>query len=232
MKTFSILTSTSPRSAQWQLAGFVGAPTSMLWGWHQAPRAVDNGMPDEVANVLSRALCRCARISFLFSAPEEITATYQKEFYSIQPIREPGPFAPPIVRWWSGSPPRLVIVSSSDPNVVFRLFNDGYFSWVLQGQTAFLSSLSDPVPDFRDVLSKAWQNKYQDAPLDAINDYSLMGIMRPGVDGDVAGILFRSIQDRGNFLTALQEEAESSSMQFKHCDEAEFMDSLANSASS
>lgn len=231
MKTLSILVSTSARSAQWQLDGFLGTPTSVLLGWQQTPRAVDDGVPDEVASVLSRALCRYAQVSFLFSAPENIIAMHQKDSYSFQPIREEGVFALQVARWGSGRPPHLVIVSSSEPKVVFQLFDDGYFSWVLQGQTVFLSSLLDLIPDFRAVPTKAWQMKYQDIPLDVINDYSLMGIVRPGVDGDVAGILFRSIQDRGYFLTALQEEAESSSMKFKRCDESEFMGSLANSAS-
>lgn len=227
MKTFSILASASSRSAQWQLSGFLGTPTSMLCGWHQAPSAVDDGVPDEVANVLSRALGRCARVSFLFSTPENITATYQKDSYSIHPISEPGLFALPIARWWSGRPPHLVVVSSSDPNVVFHLFDDDYFSWVQQGQTVFLSSLSEPVPDFRDVLSKSWQKKYEDDPMRVLKDYALTGVMRPGVDGDVAGILFRSVADKESFLGVLREEAESSGIQFKMCNEAEFMGSLA-----
>lgn len=227
MKTFSMLVSTSARSAKWQLAGFLGAPTSVLWGWQQTPRAVDDGVPDEVASVLSRALCRYAQVSFLFSTPEDITATYQKDSYSFQPISEQGVFALQIARWCSGRPPHLVIVSSNEPKVVFHLFDDGYFSWVLQGQTVFLSGLSEPAPNLRDVLSKAWQKKYEDAPLEAMNDYSLVGIMRPGVDGDVAGFLFRTVAHKESFLKVLREEAESNGMQFKICNEAEFTDSLA-----
>lgn len=228
MKTFSMLVSTSARSAQWQLAGFLGTSTSVLWGWRQAPKAVDSGVPDEVAGVLSRALCRCAQVSFLFSKPEDITTTYQKEHYSLQPISEQGLFALQIARWWSGRPSHLVIVSSNEPKVVFHLFfDDGYFSWVLQGQTVFLSSLSEPAPDLRDVLSKAWQKKYEEAPLRAVNDYALTGVMRPGVDGDVAGFLFNSVAHKECFLGALREEAESSGMQFKVRNETEFMDSLA-----
>lgn len=227
MKTFSMLVSTSSRSAHWQLAGFLGTSTSVLLSWHQTPTAVDAGVPDEIASVLSRALCRCARISFLFSTPKEITENYQKECYSLQPISESGLFGLQILRWWSGKPPNLVIVSSSDPHVVFHLFDDGYFSWVMQGQNVFLSGLSDPLPDLRNVLSKTWQNKYEDAPAHALNDYALTGIMRPGVDGDVAGILFRSATHKESFLGVLREEAESNGMQFKICNEAEFMDSLA-----
>ena len=227
MKTFSMMVSTSARSAQWQLAGFLGTSTSVLCGWQQAPRAVDDGVPEEVAGVLSRALCRCAQVSFLFSKPEDIAKTYQKECYSFQPIREQGLFALQIARWWSGRPSHLVVVSSNEPKVVFHLFDDGYFSWVLQGQTVFLSSLSEPAPDLRDVLSKAWREKYEEAPLRAVNDYALTGVMRPGVDGDAAGFLFNSVAHKECFLDALREEAESSGMDFKVRNETEFMNSLA-----
>lgn len=226
MNTFRILVSTSARRPQWQLAGFLGRSTSVLLGWHQAPRPVDGGVPVEVAGVISNTLCRGARVSYLSSDLEEIMATHRKECYSIQPITKPG-LAARLIAHWSGVPPRAVVISSNSPKVVLHLFDTSYFSWVLQGQSVFLSGLSDPLPDLKDVVSKAWQKKYEDAPMDAINDYALIGIMRPGVDGDVAGILFRSIPDKENFLKTLRKEAESSGMQFKVCNEAEFMDSLA-----
>lgn len=227
MNSFRILICTSARLPQWQLAGYIGTPTSLLLGWHQAIRSVDGGAPAEVAKVISNALCRGARISYLYSDLQEIIDTHAKEFYSIQPITEPGL----LIAFWSGIHPKAAVVSTNNPEVALHLFDASYFSWVLQGQSVFLSRLSDPIPDLKDVVSKTWQRRYEDAPMDTLIEYSLVGIMRPGVDGDVAGILFRSIQDRANFLTALQEEAESSGMQFKRCDEFEFMDSLTNSAS-
>lgn len=252
MKTFSILASTSSRSSRWQLAGFLGTSTSVLLGWRQTPRAVDAGVPDEVAGIISRALCRCTRVSFLYSEIEDITATHSMN-YSIQPILAPGFIASLIARCSGiGTSIPVTVVSSNDPKVVILLFNVAYFSWDMQGQSVFLSSLSDPAPDLGDVLSKTWQKKYDVSPVsynawtypmtvlpktwqtksDAdpmriFTDYPLAGVMRPGVDGDVAGILFRSIADKENFITVLQEEAELSGMQFKMCDEVEFMDSLS-----
>ena len=224
MNSFRILVCTSARLPQWQLAGYIGTSTSLLLGWHQAIRPVDGGVPAEVARVISNALCRGVRISYLCGDLEEIE-THSKEFCTIQPIAESGLIAR-FIAHWSGVPLNAAIVSTNNPKVALHLFDASYFSWVLQGQSVFLSALSDPVPDL-----KKGQTKYENAPMDALNDYSLVGMMRPGVDGDVAGILFRSVQDRANFLTALQEEAESSGMQFKHCDESEFMDSPENSAS-
>lgn len=226
MSTFRILVSTSARLPQWQLAGYLGTSTSILLGWRQAPRPIDGGVPTEVATVISNTLCRVARVSYLSSDLEEIMATHSKEFYSIQPITELGLVAR-LAAHWSGVPPHAAVVSTNNPKVALHLFDANYFSWVLQGQSVFLSDLSDPLPDLRDVVSKAWQKKYEDAPLEAINDYSLIGIMRPGVDGDVAGFLFRSVAHKESFLRGLREEAESNGMQFKVCNEAEFMDSLA-----
>lgn len=226
MNTYKILVSTSATLPQWQLAGYLGTPTSVLLGWHQAPTPVDGGVPAEVANVISNTLCGGARVSYLSSDLEEIMAMHSKELYSIQPITGPGLVAR-LISHWSGVPPHAAVVSTSNPKVALHLFDASYFSWVLQGQSVFLSGLSDPLPDLKEVVSRAWQKKYEDAPLEAINDYSLMGIMRPGVDGDVAGFLFRSVTHKESFLRSLREEAESNGMQFKFCNEAEFMDSLA-----
>lgn len=230
MNSFRILVCTSARLPQWQLAGYIDTSTSVLLGWHQATMSVDGGVPAEVAKVISNALCRGTRISYLCGDLEQIIETHSREFCSIQTITESGLIAR-FIAYWSGVPPNAAIVSTNNPKVALHLFDTSYFSWVLQGQSVFLSDLSVPVPDLKKVVSKTGQRKYENAPMDALNDYSLVGMMRPGVDGDVTGILFRSVQDRANFLTSLQEEAGSSGMQFKHCDESEFMDSLANLAS-
>lgn len=222
MNSFSLLVSTSSQSAQWQLAGILGTSTSLLCGWQQIPPSVEGGIPNEVAEVISNSMCRDARVSFLFNDADDMAKAHSKEKYSIQPIAISS-----IKAMWSGIPSRAVVVSSNDPKVVNSLFDASYFNWALQGQIVFLSGLSEPVPNLKDALSKASQKKYEDAPLDAIHDYSLVGIMRPGVDGDVAGFLFRSVAHKESFLKVLREEAESNGMQFKICNEAEFMDSLA-----
>lgn len=223
MNSFSLLVSTSSQSAQWQLTGILGTSTSVLCGWQQAPPSVEGGIPNEVAEVISKSMCRDARVSFLFNDADDIAKAHSNGKYSIQPIA-----ASTMKAMWSGTPSRAVVVTSNDPKVVNSLFDASYFNWSLQGQIVFLSSLSEPVPDLKDVLSCASQKKYEDVPLKAIDEFSLSGIMRPGVDGDVAGFLFRTVSDKESFLRVLREEAESNGMQFKICNEAEFMDSLAD----
>lgn len=230
MSADAIVASTTSQSPQWQLEGFLGTPASLLLGWSHAAERVDAGVPEDVVTVISQALCRQARVSFLSSDLggdlERLVAEHGKESYTLQTVREYEGIARLAARWFD-KPARMAVVSSTDPHVVAYLFDDACFSWSLQGQMAFLSDPSSPAPDLRGVISKAWWRKYQAAPQEVIARYGLMGVLRPGVDGDVLGILFRSSADKDQFLAALQKEAKSSGMHLKMCDETEFMDSLA-----
>lgn len=226
MNTLRIVVSTSAWASHWQLCGILGTPTSILLGWCQTPAPVDAGVPGDVADLLSRALCRGARVSFLATRPDDIAARHVPGSYSIRPLAGRGVLNGRLRRWL-GQPADVALVSSSDPGVVRRLFEDEYLAWVLQGQYVFLSAASDLAPELGDVLSKAWRRRCEEAAMRLIEDHSLTGILRPGVDGDVAGILFRSDAHRESFLAALREEAEKDGMPLAICGEAEFMELLA-----
>jgi hypothetical protein len=87
------------------------------------------------------------------------------------------------------------LVSTSDSEVVQRLFDDPVYPWWMQGTFALLTSRDAPPPaaasdDVRALLSEAWMGAARSvAPGGAV--------LRPGVDGDVAGLLTftRSFED-------------------------------------
>ena len=79
-------------------------------------------------------------------------------------------------------------MSTRRPDTAVRLFDDAGFPWWLQGQVVLLSGPDAPPPDIDEEMLLAlfgedWTNHAASlAP-------GIEGVLRPGVDGDVAGLL-------------------------------------------
>jgi hypothetical protein len=104
------------------------------------------------------------------------------------------------------------LLSTIDPGVAMQLFEDAAFPWWLQGQ---LVLLSDPAADSstideRSVLALIdddWARRA--APLAA---HGVEGVVRPGVDGDLAGVLALNDRLDSRMLASLEREAQQAGM--------------------
>ena len=87
-----------------------------------------------------------------------------------------------------------------------RLFDDASFPWWMQGQVVLLSGFAALPPDVDEdallvLFGEDWTKRA--APLAAAG---IEGIMRPGVDGDVAGLLSLRDEFEQTVLDALEGE--------------------------
>jgi hypothetical protein len=94
-----------------------------------------------------------------------------------------------VVATLRGRPPNVALMSTRRSETAMRLFADASFPWWMQGQVVLLSGLDAPPPDIDEdallaLFGEDWTKRA--ASLDAAG---IEGILRPGVDGDVAGLL-------------------------------------------
>jgi hypothetical protein len=106
---------------------------------------------------------------------------------------------------------RVTLVSTRDPNVVQKAFDDPAYPWWLQGQVFLLSAPDARPPEierrkFLRLIEDDWTTAAQ-----ALPRLGVIGVLRPGVDGDIAGLFApteRLIEAR---LAALAREARAAS---------------------
>ena len=99
------------------------------------------------------------------------------------------------------------IVSTRDRDAVVRAFDDPAFPWWMQGQVLLLSEPDrDPPavdePGLRALLEEDWARTAT-----ALEGRGVNGVVRPGVDGDVAGLLALSDPFDGRMMQTLEREA-------------------------
>ncbi len=87
------------------------------------------------------------------------------------------------------------------------LFDSGAFPWSLQGQVVLLSSADVAPPDIhgvtlRDLVSDDWSRHAT-----RLRDAGVLAVLRPGVDGAVAGVLSLDVAFETAWLRALDEQA-------------------------
>jgi hypothetical protein len=161
-----------------------------LLGWRQAPEPVDGGVPQEVAGVLARAITSTARVTF----PCTFVSTAVANAWSpmgddlIRSIIGKG-FGARLVAKVKGKPSAITLMSTRRPETALRLFDDAGFPWWMQGQVVVLSTTDAPPPNIDEdtllaLFGDDWANH---AP--SLGPLGIEGIVRPGVDGDVAGLL-------------------------------------------
>ena len=169
-----------PRDPDWELRGGGAGARVGLLGWIlDAPR-VDDGVPERVARIVTRASCRWHLLTFLHRLAVErgAPATW---------ITIPGGWAcvlePPTIK-------RVLqkrafpLLATSDPALAEELFRAESFSWELRGQMVLLSPGGSPPPSLSYVqLEDAFRRRWIDhARLGLPAD--ILGLLLPGVDGD------------------------------------------------
>jgi hypothetical protein len=187
MSGTSIFVCLEPRRSEWQLGAL---PPSigrmMLIGWKKDPEPVDAGVPEEVAAVVARALTSIGRVTFPSSAVHAATGS----------------------GWWplKRAPGPVELTSTTDPQTLIQAFDDAAHPWSMQGQVLLISAPAEAPPEIdRKQLRALLENEWGDAA-DALSAPGVIGVVRPGVDGDLAGLLTLTADAERTSLAALEGE--------------------------
>ena len=230
MSTTSILVCRDPRGSHWQL-GTLPPPQGPLTliGWRQLPEPTDSGVPQEVAAVLARALTAVARVTFPSSAIDvpvgEAWSAHGDDMVRELTSQGAGGHAKTILK---GRPNKVVLVSTRAPATVMTAFDDAQYPWWMQGQVLMLSAVDAEPPDVDLEKLFAFFDEEWTRQAAALSARGLVGVMRPGVDGDVAGLLALADAIGRAFLGSLEHEARLAGMNWEVVDERTFAERLAS----
>jgi hypothetical protein len=194
-----------------------------LLGWRQPAEPREAGVPEEVAGVLARALSSVARVTFpaSFGGPAASNVWSPMDGDLVRVLTAKG-IGGRIAAKLRGTPADLTVISTRRPETVTRLFDDAAFPWWLQGQVVLLSVADAPPPEIDEdsLLSLFGEDWTQQAA--SVVHLGVEGILRPGVDGDVAGMLtFADAFDQAA-LNALEKETRLAGFDWEVVREEEF----------
>jgi hypothetical protein len=161
-----------------------------LIGWSQSTDPPDGGVPDEVAHALARAFTSVARVTFPCSSVNAVATSVWSQLdadliRALTAKASRGRIAAKL----RGTPRDMVLMSTRRPETARRLFEDAGFPWWLQGQVVLLSRPDAPPPDVDDEAPLALFEEDWTGHAASLAPVGIEGIVRPGVDGDVAGLL-------------------------------------------
>ena len=177
--------------AQWQLGRIHDAEGAFaLIGWSSKDR--DGAVPAAVVNTLSRALAKFGRVCFPCS---EISVPRGSgwilrgaDYATVIPLNAAHGWRSALKAVLNSS--ELVLLSTTREDALRTMFADPAYPWWLQGQFALLSRPSTNLPDLmphfallRDLIEPGWAGT-----LDELRGTGIEAIIRPGVDGSVAGM--------------------------------------------
>lgn len=118
----------------------------------------------------------------------------------------------------------ISFVSTEQFIEVTRAFNADYFDWSQRGQVIFLSAKGYPSPA---ITKSELQIDLTDAGIKKLMSFGIIGLVLPGVDGDVAGIYSFSTGLLNNLLDTIREECMRLDFPFLIINEQEMADALA-----
>ncbi len=219
-----------PRQAYWRLGPLPAAVGRvMLVGWRVTPPPCDAGVPAVIAAVLARALTSVARVTFAGTvADPPPTASWTPCGADLIRVLNAGGYLERIGRVIKSASAAVTLVSTRSPETAIRLFEEPNYPWWLQGQVALLSEPDAPPPDidrqrFLALLGDDWA-----ARAAALAVTGFRGILRPGVDGDLAGILSLSEESERELLTALERAAGQAGLDWMPLTEDAFATALSS----
>jgi hypothetical protein len=104
------------------------------------------------------------------------------------------------------------VTATRQPDVAAGAFDDPGFPWWLQGQALLLSDPNADPPDIDEptllaLLEEDWARRAA-----ALEARGVQGVVRPGVDGDVAGLLALSDPFDARLIESMEREARHAGM--------------------
>lgn len=221
-----------PHGSHWQLGPLPATGSTMtLIGWKQVSESVDGGIPDDVAAMIARSLTGVARITFLASTPEMAISSNAWSFMGECFVRrvEKAGLAGRIQCVFDRIPYNAVLVSTRCPKTALRLFDDCSFPWWLQGQVAILSRPEAAPPNLdRAMLVSLLGDEWTRWAAEYSGE-EIFGVLRPGVDGDVIGLLSLTSSFETAILRVLENESMQMNFEWALLSEDAFRNRLATS---
>jgi hypothetical protein len=202
-----------------------------LLGWSSDDP--EGGVPERIVNVLARSLSAFGRVTFpcstIFVSDAREWQMHGSEFVARYRIHSAlGRIASQFSR---RAPVDLTLLSTLAEREVRRLFNDPDYPWWNQGQFALISPPDVSPPELEKIaydLTALFGLKWCEG-LSSLGPVGVVAILRPGVDGDVAGLICASWEMRDRFEGILSRHAHASSVPIQYVSESELMKGLASS---
>jgi hypothetical protein len=168
--------------------------TGALLDWQVPVRSVDAGMPADVARALADALCAVAAVTgCTLALPADVGPEWT-------PV--PGGHARRLGGPWWRRGDRVGLLASRAPAVVAGLFADESFPWWNESQLLLLTP-----PGVLPALDRAAVDACFALPMRVsraqLAAAGVVGLVRAGVDGDVAGLYFPAPEWRSPLVGAL-----------------------------
>jgi hypothetical protein len=215
---------------QWQL----GSPPSgrgafALIGWNADEMA--GGVPDRVVDVLAWTLAAFGRVTFPCSTVSAADGpAWQLQDADFVVRYRTSSFLGRVVAHFTSQAPDLTLLSTCAEEAIRRLFYDPRYPWWAQSQFAVLSQIGASPPEFDKIefdpatlFDREWPERFDD-----LRSLGIQAILRPGVDGDVAGLLCLSSEVRDCFELILSHSTEQFRMPLKHVSAGGFARALAS----
>jgi hypothetical protein len=185
-----------------------------LIGWVQDVAAIDEGVPDDVMRIITRALTQNYRLTFIDPDVEKSSQWRSLERHSTRFLKA-SRLAP-----WRG----YGLTSTCDADIAVRLFATEGWLWHLQSQVVLLTSRDELAPEISfGTLHRLMQSRRLDIrPLRA--ELACIGVMTPGPDGDFAQLIFWQPASMSVFKEHLRAQAEQAQIGFVEVSKAEFQE--------
>lgn len=215
------------RDPRWQLDTGRSQREWMLIGWRQSPRSPDGGVPDDVAVVLADAFAAVAQVTFPCSTEpgEAADAWLPRGNDHIRTFSADG-LSGFVRAALKRAPREIVLVSTRKTESIVRLFDDEEHPWWMQGTFALLSAADAGPPEIDRKQVLALLDGPGAGDLDAVTT-AVDAVVRPGVDGDMAGVLSRTPQFEQELLDASAAACARRGVQWSVVSEEEFRTSFA-----
>jgi len=226
----AILACHNPIQTHWQLGQTAtGGSNLTLIGWQISPIPVDSGMPEAVAQILTRAMISAAQVVFPSSDVKgDIPTDWETVGDDLVCALKEESLIKRALNSLSNAPSTIVLLSTRKPEVVIRLFDDAAYPWWMQGQIALLTAPERATPKInRQILLALFEGDWTRQALQ-LQSVGIQCVLRPGVDGSVAGFLFLTDAFRTTFLKALEEESHAAEFDWSLLSETGFASSLAD----
>lgn len=217
-----LLVSPLTSHAKWQLSLPERAPRWLI-GWRLASgRSVDDGVPPVVAAVLARALTDLGWVSFFEGSPPR--GALGDRVHPIEPAGILGRIGAAV----AGFPRAVWWVSTRRPELAASAFDADYFFWHTQGQAVVVSPGDREPPLFDWARMRALTGGEEAALAAALSAWGALAIVRPGVDGALAGLVAASEIVREHALASLRGAAASLDVELRVLSERELEEALSD----
>jgi hypothetical protein len=144
----------------------------------------------------------------------------------VSPINPPG-FSGRVRAAAAGLPKEVYLVSTRRPELVASAFDASFFSWVMEGQAILISPHDRKPPELRWSEMLAITGGESSALEAALSAWGAKAVVRPGVDGDVAGLLATDEIVKEHALASLRDAASSNGFGLRVLTDSDFAEALA-----